>query len=620
MSEQPLSRDGADLEEVAGFLRGALPFNELDDALLARAVSSLRIAYHPRGARFDADSPRPGLRILRSGAVDIRGRDNALLDRLGEGESFHIGGLNAQSGGVIARVIEDSLVYRLPDEVYAELRGRHRGFDRYFTRQRSRRLRRAARWQPEPHALLAPLSSVMTREVLSVPPETSVQQVAVAMAERRVSSALVVEHGDLRGVITDRDLRTRVLAVNLAADTPVREVMTADPETIAADESLFAATLRMTRRGYHHVPVLEDGRLAGVVTTSDLILARRDDPVYLVQHISRQHSVDAIRERLDGMADLVLHWVQGGMPAPQVSQLLTAISDAVAARLIALAEDELGPAPAPWCWLAFGSQARSEQLLGADQDNGIVIDDSATAADLAWYRELAARVCEGLDRCGYRYCPGGIMASTASWCQRLTGWKDTVRSWTRTPTADAVMRVGIFFDIRALAGEFDLAAAVQRAMLRAGGNSIFLAALAANALDNRPPLGIFRRFVVERNGEHRDSLDIKKRGVLPVTEIARLHALARGVAAVNTEARLLALAEGRFMSLADSRNLIDALHCVQRVRMQHQCEQALSGATADNYVNPRKLPRLAREQLRDAFTIIDEAQAALRQTYRAGLG
>lgn len=182
------------------------------------------------------------------------------------------------------------------------------------------------------------------------------------------------------------------------------------------------------------------------------------------------------------------------------------------------------------------------------------------------------------------------------------------------------MRVGIFFDIRALAGEFDLAAAVQRAMLRAGGNSIFLAALAANALDNRPPLGIFRRFVVERNGEHRDSLDIKKRGVLPVTEIARLHALARGVAAVNTEARLVALAEGRFMSLADSRNLIDALHCVQRVRMQHQCEQALGGATADNYVNPRKLPRLAREQLRDAFTIIDEAQAALRQTYRAGLG
>ena len=620
MSDRPLPRDCADLEEVAGFLRGALPFNELDDALLARAVSSLRVAYHPRGERFDAASPRPGLRILRSGAVDIRDRDNTLLDRLGEGESFHIGGLNAENGAVLARVIEDSLIYRLPDEVYAELRRHHRGFDRYFTRQRNRRLRRAARLQVEPHALLAPLSSVMTREVLSVPAETSVQRVAVAMAERRVSSAFVVEDGDLRGVITDRDLRTRVLAASLALNTPVREVMTPDPETIASDESLFAATLRMTRRGYHHVPVLEGGRLAGVVTTSDLILARRDDPVCLVQHISRQHSVDALRERLDGLADLMRHWVHGGLRAPQVSQFLTAISDAVATRLIALAEDELGPAPAPWCWLVFGSQARSEQLLGADQDNGIVIDDGATEADLAWYRELAARVCEGLDRCGYRYCPGGIMASTESWCQRLETWRDTVRSWTRTPTPDALMRVGIFFDIRGLAGELDLAAAVQREMLRAGRNSIFLAALAASALDNRPPLGIFRRFVVERNGEHRDRLDIKKRGVLPITEIARLHALARGVAAVNTEARLRALADGRFMTLAASRNLMDALHCVQRVRMRHQCEQVLAGAAADNYVNPRKLPRLAREQLRDAFTIIDEAQTALRHTYRAGLG
>jgi CBS domain-containing protein len=155
---------------------------------------------------------------------------------------------------------------------------------------------------------------------------------------------------------------------------------------------------------------------------------------------------------------------------------------------------------------------------------------------------------------------------------------------------------------------------------QAGSNTIFQAALAANALDSRPPLGIFRRFVVDRDGEHRDSLDIKKRGVLPVTEIARLHALARGVAAVNTDERLETLAREGHMAMVDSRNLIDALHCVQRMRMQHQCEQVLAGETVDNYINPRNLPRLAREQLRDAFTIIDEAQSAVRQSYRAGMG
>jgi CBS domain-containing protein len=321
------------------------------------------------------------------------------------------------------------------------------------------------------------------------------------------------------------------------------------------------------------------------------------------------------------MSNLMVQWVNGGMQAQQVSQILTAISDAIAVRLIQLAEESLGPAPAPWAWLGFGSQARAEQLLGADQDNGIVIDDGVADGDLDWYRELAQQVCDGLAVCGYKYCPGDIMATTDAWRLRLEDWKDTVRAWARSPTNDAVMRVSIFFDIRALYGDASLAAKLQTVMLDlTGRNTIFQAALAANALASRPPLGVFRRFVVDRDGEHRDSLDIKKRGVLPVTEITRLHALARGIAAVNTQERLQALVRAGHMTMVDSRNLVDALHFLQRVRMQHQCEQVLAGELPDNYINPRKLPRLAKEQLRDAFTIIDEAQAAVRQTYRAGMG
>jgi len=213
------------------------------------------------------------------------------------------------------------------------------------------------------------------------------------------------------------------------------------------------------------------------------------------------------------------------------------------------------------------------------------------------------------------------MATTNAWRLRLRDWQETVGRWTRTPTDDAVMRVSIFFDIRAIHGDHALADALQAVMLeKAASNTIFQAALAANALASRPPLGVFRRFVVERDGEHRDSVDIKKRGVLPVTEIVRLHALAHGVAAVNTDERLAGLARGGYMTIVDSRNLMDALHCVQRIRMQHQSEQVTAGEPADNYINPRELPRLAREQLRDAFTIIDEAQSAVRQRYRAGLG
>ncbi|MDP5071045.1 MAG: DUF294 nucleotidyltransferase-like domain-containing protein [Congregibacter sp.] len=229
-------------------------------------------------------------------------------------------------------------------------------------------------------------------------------------------------------------------------------------------------------------------------------------------------------------------------------------------------------------------------------------------------------MCDGLAQCGYSYCPGGIMASNDRWRLRLSDWIDTVRSWTRTPTNDAVMRVSIFFDIRALYGDGNLAENIQKVMLSAAGsNSIFLAALAANVLDHRPPLGVFRRFVVDRNGDHRDNVDIKKRGVLPLTEIARLHALAAQLPDVNTEARLQALAGAGRMAMVDARDLTDALHFIQGLRMNHQCAQIQRGEAVDNHINPRTLPRLAKEQLRDAFTIIDESQASVRQNYRAGM-
>jgi CBS domain-containing protein len=366
---------------------------------------------------------------------------------------------------------------------------------------------------------------------------------------------------------------------------------------------------------------MEAGELRGIVTTSDLILAKQDDPVYLVQHLSRQTCVEGMQELLAGVPKLMVQWVNSGIRVQQVSRILTAISDAITVRLIQLAEQQLGPAPVAYCWLGFGSQARGEQLLGADQDNGLVICDEMQADHRQWFEQMANYVCDGLNNCGYVYCPGGIMATTESWCQPLAKWLDTVRRWTESPTPDAVMRVSIFFDLRAIYGDASLCKRLQEVMLeRASSNTIFLASLAANALAGRPPLGIFRRFVVERNGEHRDALDLKKRGVLPVTEIVRLHALANRITAVNTDERIRALVAARNMTITDSRNLVDALHFIQRQRIGHQAEQVVRGEGVNNFLNPRDLPKLAREQLRDAFTIIDEAQSAVKLAYRQGMG
>jgi CBS domain-containing protein len=203
--------------------------------------------------------------------------------------------------------------------------------------------------------MMQQVNTLMSTNLLMMEPSATVQGTAQAMAKRRVSSAFVVKNTDLLGIVTDRDLRVRAVAKALAPETPVSQVMTANPEWVEGQETVFAATLLMTQGRFHHLPVKINGETAGIVTTSDLVLSKQDDPVYLVQHISRQADVNSIKQSVSGMSKLMIQWVNSGMRAQQVSQILTAVSDAITIRLIQLAEEQFGPAPVPWCWAGFGS-------------------------------------------------------------------------------------------------------------------------------------------------------------------------------------------------------------------------------------------------------------------------
>lgn len=620
MSETLPRFPSAELAAIGEALSQSVPFDALPDEVLDDVVAKIEITYHSEGERFVAGEAHSGLRILRSGAIELKDSSGQLIDRLGENESFNIEGLNARHDGVVGTALEDTLIYLLPDKHYQALRDSNRDFDRHFHSQRNRRLRRAARYEPTPNLMTQAISSIMSTDLMLVQDSDTVQQVAQKMNQRRVSSAFVMKDEELVGIVTDRDLRGRFVAEALPYDTCVSQIMTADPLSLDAADSLFNATLFMTQKRVHHLPVIRDGKLSGMLTTSDLMLARQDDPVYLVQHISRQSNVEGMQNLVANLPRLVTQWVKAGMRPQHISRVITAISDAVTVRLLKLGEEQFGPPPVPYCWLGFGSQGRGEQMLGADQDNGIIIDNSVQPEHMAWFERQANWVCDGLNRCGWVYCPGEIMAMTPQWCQPLSGWCEYVDKWTGTPTNDAVMRVTIFFDLRGIYGELSLANHLQAHMLkRTSSNSIFLAALAANAMATPAPLGIFRRFVVERSGEQRDHLDLKKRGIMPVTDVARLHALAHGISQVNTDERLQALIDAGHLRINDSRNLSDALHYIQRLRLNHQVELTEAGEKVTNYLNPRALPKLAKEQLRDAFTVIDEAQTAIRLKYRAGM-
>jgi len=610
-----------ELLAIHNFIRECLPFDQLPNAVLEKVVSNIEISYHSKGSQFGQQNLADGLRIVRSGAAELRDKNDLLLDRLAEGDSFNLMGLNADQPGIKASLIEDALIYTLPEIPYQQLRTEYRAFDRFFSSQRSRRLRRAARHEPVPNDMMRPLSDLMSSEPLTVEPTTSIQQTAIMMSERRFSSILVMVDDRLMGIVTDRDIRSRAVAKGLELQQSVMSIMTSEPLTLPPSCSIFDATLFMMQRSIHHIPIVEDEKVVGMITASDLMLARKDDPVFLVQHIGRQSSTFELKNIVSAMPDLLVQWVNAGIRSHQLSHVLTALSDAITIRLIELAIDQIGPAPVPFCWLGFGSQGRKEQLLGADQDNALLISDEVQPEHQHWFSQLAEYVCDGLNECGYVYCPGDIMATNDKWRQPLNTWLKTVDRWMRTPTDRAVMEVSIFFDIRTIYGDNELTKQLQAHMLKhTKSNSIFLAALAQNVLSVQPPMGIFRRFVVEQNGEHAHELNLKKRGVIPIIDIVRIHALANGLFEVNTIDRLRALVDCKAMTIVDSRNMQDALQVLMQLRLTHQAQDIIKGQSPSNYVNPASLSKIVAKQLKDAFGIVKDAQQGIKFKYRQGLG
>jgi CBS domain-containing protein len=294
--------------------------------------------------------------------------------------------------------------------------------------------------------------------------------------------------------------------------------------------------------------------------------------------------------------------------------MITDVADVVTRRLIAMAEAELGPAPARYLWLACGSQGRQEQTGVSDQDNCLILEDGVTEADMTYFARFAASVSDGLNTCGYVYCPGDMMATNPRWCQPLSVWRDYFTGWIKNPSKEAQMLSSVMFDLRPIGGDATLFDGLQRETLkRAAGNSIFTAHMASNALTHQTPLGLLRGIATISSGDHRKTIDTKLNGVVPVVDLGRMYALQGQLTAVNTRARLQAALQANIISSKGGRDLLEAYDLVAQTRLEHQSRLVKDGKKPDNYLPPDQLSNFERSHLRDAFVVIKTMQSALMQ-------
>ena len=471
---------------------------------------------------------------------------------------------------------------------------------------------------PALNLMTTPIRALIKRAPISLPPETTVQEAAKVMCEKRVSSVLIEKDQRLFGLVTDRDLRNRVVAANLDTGRSILDIATLAPLTVDVQNPAFEALLLMARHNIHHVPVLDGERIVGMITATDLTEQHSTSAVYLAGDVYKQSTVEGLQATATKIKRLQQSLASAQASAYSTGHIITAITDAITCRLLQLGEAQFGPPPVDYAWVAAGSQARNEQTAKSDQDNCMVIDDRYDETQHgAYFKTLAKFVCDGLDACGYVHCPGDMMAMTDTWRQPKRQWAEYFTRWTGQPDPTSLMLTCVFFDLRSIYGTASLLDTLRTDVLRrTRGNSLFLAHMVGNALKHQPPLGMFKGISTIRSGEHKGKIDLKHTGVVPIVDLARVYALAGAHEAVNTHDRLFSAATGGEISEQGARDLRDALEFLAFTRIQHQARQIAAGLGPDNFMNPNDLSNFERSQLKDAFTVVHDLQNVLGQRYR----
>ncbi|MFO7912864.1 MAG: DUF294 nucleotidyltransferase-like domain-containing protein [Desulfotignum sp.] len=617
-----------ELFEIRDHLFSHPPFRNLPKHVVDELVPHIEVAYFQAGSMIlESGQENHFLFVIRSGAVEILRSSGELYTRMGEGECFgQFALLRKKKVRYAARAIEDTLVYKIPDARFQHLIDTYDRFADFMEEDHSTRLENALGRSVQKNRnplMTSRIHKMIRQNIVSAPPHISIQQAAALMTQKRVSSLVIVENdlpGDqspIVGLVTDRDLRKRAIAKGLPLSTPVKEIMSTDIICLQSRDYAFDAMLTMMRHNLHHLPILDQQQPVGVITVADLIRYESHGSIYLVGDIFRQKTVAELAAITPKIRQLFVQLVNEHANSHTIGTAISRIGVSLSQRLLQLGEKKLGPPPVPYCLLALGSMARDEMTIVTDQDNAFVLDD-AFDPDIhdAYFKALAQFLSDGLDQCGFPYCTGDIMATNIQWRQPLSVWKTYFTGWIDTPDPEALLHASIFFDLEEIFGETGFANQLRKLILdKAQQSRRFLACLARNALLRRPPLGFFRKFVLEHDGRHKKSFNLKRRGTAPIADLARVHSLASGAMPLNTEERLNHIKKTHLLAEGAGDDLLHALELISIVRIRHQARQVEAGISPDNNVIPETLSSFERNHLKDAFQIVAQAQSFLKYRY-----
>jgi CBS domain-containing protein len=624
------------------FFAAHAPFDRMEQSHLLWMLERMSLAYYAQGEVII--SPEQGnveqFLVIKQGKVLgeqslAQATDSDTWLELVEGECFPLGALLANRPvASVYRAGSDTFCYELAATDFSTLLGMSTPFRDFCTRrianllEHSKQLIQAQYTQSsaEQQSLTSPLSAIIRREPVTCSLDTSVRQALERMHETKVGSMIAVDEQQRPlGILTLPDVLERIVLPQIDIDQPVINIMTRELTTLTPQALAHDAALVMAKHGFRHVLVVENERLVGLVSEKDLFALQRVGLRQIGSTIRHADSIAVLQQAAADIRRMAHNMLAQGVASEQLTQVISTFNDLLTVRVIELECAANGLVNTPLmdglCWMALGSEGRFEQTLKTDQDNALIftVPDGMTADQVrAKLLPVATRINAALDLCGFPLCKGEVMASNPKWCLSLDEWKVVFGTWVDQGGPKDLMHASIFFDFRALFGAQQLADELRGWLAKfARNNERFLHQMAANALRNRPPLGVVRDFVLGK----KNTLDLKLNGITPFVDAARIFSLATGVNQTNTVQRLRQSAAALYIPNGEVEGWINAFLFIQMLRLRHHYEANAHQSEAearpmDNEIDPAQLNELDRRILKEAFRQARKVQAKLALDYQ----
>ena len=628
-------------ERITDFLKHYPPFSSLSYQSLVDIAKTCSVLYLEKNQTlFKINDPTHGFfYVVASGAIGLSvtsDSDDVLIDKCDEGDILGLRPFFAKNNYLMtAKAREESIIYAIPIETFKPYvaanpevlsfllesfaSNTRNPYDKY---KKGKLVSENVIYNDQNAEIQYYQPIKYTENPVTASPNDIVKFVAQTMSSSKIGSMIIHENRKPIGIVTDKDLRSKIATGLYSIDVTIDKIMSSPVITVTDNLSIAEAQIMMLKHNVSHLCVTQDGtndsEITGIITEHDIVVAQANNPGVLLKQSKRAQKSADLKDVREKLADLIQHSLDKNVPINHITSIVGEINLAITKRAIELAIEKTGtPPPAQFAWMNIGSQGRKEQLLLTDQDNAIVFEDVPEEkydTVKKYFIELAEKVTKTLNKVGYEYCPAEMMASNPLWCKSVSDWKNQFKGWITDPGEKGILMCTIFFDYDFVYGNESLVDAITKTIHEeTHENQLFFAYLGADALKNPPPLGFFRQFLVESDGEHKDTFDLKGRALMPLIDAARILSLSKGIKnTANTISRYAKLAELE----PQNAPIYEACGDAFAELLKFRTEEGLKNESDGRYLILSELSKLDKVKLKNDFQPINDIQEVIKNRFQ----